>query len=146
MCFFDRLKTYFAMEASIIDLCTKMHTHKFKGDVLVVYGPVFSKNTSSPAKAQLMHVDLTDKNGQMTISVTIANHLIQRFRPYFSLGSSVCISNFTLKQKTTFERGDVDTCIHLTTNTIVENIPPIRPTRRLVPNTTIHDLRLSKSG
>ena len=114
MCFFDRLKTTFAIEPSIIDLYTKRHTDKFKGDVLVVYGPVFSKNTSSLAKAQLMHVDLTDKNGYMTISVTIANHLIQRFRPYFSLGSSVCISNFALKQKIVFERGDVDTCIYLT--------------------------------
>ena len=128
MCFFDRIKTTFAIEASIIDPCTKRHTDKFKGDVLAVYGPVFSKNTSSPAKAQLMHVDLTYKNGQMTISVTISNHLIQRFSPYFSLGSSVCISKFTLKQKSTFERGDVDKCIHLTTNTIVENIPPVCPT------------------
>ena len=111
-----------------------------------MYGLVFSKNTNSLVKAQLMHVDLIDKNGHKTISVTIANHLIHHFRPYFSPISGICISNFTLKQKYSFERGDVETCIHFTINTIVERIPLIYPTHRLVPNTTIHDSWLSKSG
>lgn len=89
--------------ASIISLCTKKYANTFHGDVLTVYGPACARNINSPMKAQLVHVDLTDQYGQMTISVTMANSLIERFTTFFLRGASVSISNFVVKQKTFYE-------------------------------------------
>ena len=51
-------------------------------------------NPNSPMKTHLVHVDVGDKDGQLTIIVDINNHLIPRF-----LGSSVKIIDFGLKKK-----------------------------------------------
>ena len=67
--------------------------------MLVVYELAYTKNINSLVKAQLLHVDLTDQYEQMTISMTIANTLINDFKKHFTKGLSVSISNFFLKQK-----------------------------------------------
>lgn len=127
--------------SSIIDICTRRPSSVFEGDVLVVYGPACVRHWNSPPKAQLVHADLVDKYGQLTISVTMSNNLIARFMPHFSHGLSVRIADFVLKQKTVYERGDVHSCIHLTSRSSVENIPQVCHNRRLTPNTTINELR-----
>ena len=130
-------------ESSIIDLCTNGHTNIFKGNVLIIYELSCARNTNSLVKAQLVHAGLIDQNKQMNVFVTIANTLIECFMPYFSKGSSVSITNFMLNQKTIFYLGDVDVCIHLTTKSIIENIPTHWHARRLALNYTIQDLHLS---
>ena len=110
---------------------------------MILYGTACARSTNSPVKAQLVHADLTYQNGQMIVSITISNTLIERFMPYFSKGSSVSITNFMLNQKTIFYLGDVDVCIHLTAKSTIENIPTICHAHRLAPNSTIQDLKLS---
>ena len=97
-------------------------------------------------KAQLVHADLTDQYGQMTISVTMENNLIECFATFFSCGASVSISNFVVKQKTVYERGDADVCIHLSANSTVASISVVCHVHRLAPNTTLHGLRSSGSN
>jgi len=140
------LKIDSSTPASIIALCTKKYANTFNGDVLTVYGLACARNINSPVKAQLVHVDLTDQYGQMTISVTMANDLIECFATFFSRGASVSISNFVVKQKTVFERGDADVCIHLSANSTVASVPVVCHVRRLAPNTTLHGLRSSDSN
>jgi hypothetical protein len=98
-------------------------TNVFEGDVLVLYGPASMKTLSSPPKAQVVHADLVDTHGQITINVNISDKLISKFLPHFSLSNNVCIIGFDIiKKKNKYERGYVGHCIALTVTSIVENI------------------------
>jgi hypothetical protein len=61
---------------SIFDICMQRWTNVFEGYVLVLYGPASMTTSNSPPKAQVVHVDLVDTHGQITIIVNISDRLI----------------------------------------------------------------------
>ena len=129
-----------APSSSIVHLSSQVHTNIFEGDVLTRYGPVLNKKTSSHVKAQVLHADLVDKDGHITITVTMKNNVIALFKEQFSPGNSVRIHGFSLVNKGTYDRGDAKHCILLHETSIVQNIAQVCSQRKLAPDTTIHEL------
>ena len=63
--------------ATIIELFTTTPKTIFKGDILVVDGPTQYKTPGSLVKAQILHAELVDRDGIMTITVGISDNLIK---------------------------------------------------------------------
>ena len=63
--------------STIIQLCTTTFGSAFEGDVLVIYGPSQNKNQNSPIKTNILHANLVDKDGQMTITASVNDSLIK---------------------------------------------------------------------
>ena len=74
-------------------------TNVFEGDVLMLYGPTSKTTSNSSPKAQVMHVDLVDMHGKITIILNISNKLISQFLLHFSLGNSVNKIGFDIIKK-----------------------------------------------
>ncbi|XP_057857387.2 uncharacterized protein LOC131066596 [Cryptomeria japonica] len=125
---------------TILELCTRRYGTVFEGDVLVAYGPAYPRNTGVQIKAEIVHIDLVDRNGQMTITVNISNNLIEMFLPRMLPGSSVRITNFLVKSKTKYERGDANCCLALTSKSIVNTVMRICKQLKLTPDKTISQL------
>jgi hypothetical protein len=126
--------------SSIFDICMGKSTNVFEGDVLVVYGPASVRTSNSPPKSQVVHIDLVDMHGQITITVNIGDKRISQFLPHFSLGNNIRIVGFDIIKKRKYERRDASRCITLTATSIVENIPLVCAQRRLTPDTTVNAL------
>lgn len=94
-----------------MQLYSATHKNVFEGDVLSLYGPTQNKSLNSPNKAQLMHVNLVDKDGQFTIIVNMSDNHISHFIDYFSLGSTVQILNFETRNKGQYDWGNAKYCI-----------------------------------
>ncbi|XP_057870905.1 uncharacterized protein LOC131077428 [Cryptomeria japonica] len=124
--------------STILDLCTQRVGYMFEGDILVVYRP--AKYTNTQNKTEILHVDLIDCKGQMTVTMNISNTLVDTFLPRLTIGSGICISNFTIKNKSQYERGDADCCIALTAKSTFETIPCICTEHKLAPDFTISQL------
>ncbi len=101
-----RQKQMALVPSSIIPICSTLHSNVFDGDVLALYGPSQNKYPDLPTKASFVHVDLVDKNGQLTMTVNINNDQIARFLSYFSFGKSVRIKDFATRKKGMYDRGD----------------------------------------
>ncbi|XP_057823192.2 uncharacterized protein LOC131035499 [Cryptomeria japonica] len=114
----------------------------FEGDILAVYGP--TKYTNTQNKTEILHVDLIDSKGQMTVTMNISNTLVDTFLPRLTIGSRIRISNFTIKNKSQYERGDADCCIALTAKSTFETIPCICTKHKLAPDFTISQLSEAK--
>ena len=83
--------------SSITQLCSTKYRKVFEGDVLALYGPAQSRSLTSPTKTHQLHIDLVEKEGQMTTTIEINNHLIPHFVDPFHPGTSVMINEFGLK-------------------------------------------------
>ena len=68
-----------------------------------MYGPSQNKNQNSPIKTNILHADLVDKDGQMTITASVNDNLIKRFASFLQPGKSVRINKFGLKKKGQYE-------------------------------------------
>jgi len=66
------------------------------------------KNLGSPAKSKWLHVDLTDIDRQMTITLNINNYLIKHFEELFYPFASLGIKDIRIKNKATYDRGDAN--------------------------------------
>lgn len=64
-----------------------------------MYGPEQNQNQNSSVKMKILHADLVDKDGLMTITTTINDSLINRFGDLFFPGKSVRLTGFELKKK-----------------------------------------------
>ena len=80
---------------------------------MILYGPTQSENRKPPKKTQLLHVDLVDKEGKLTIIVNMVNGIFSKFFNFFTLGNIVFISNFAIPKKGKCDRGNVKYSIHL---------------------------------
>ena len=98
------------------------------------------KNPTSPAKAPIVHADLVDNHGYITITVNITNQLVDRFMTKLLPGASVRIKYFYLKKKMQYKRGDADYYIQLTVQSTVETIDQVCSYQKLIPNTRICQL------
>ena len=78
----------------------------FEWDVLALYGPVQNKIMGSPSKPQLMHVDLVDRDDQLTITVNTNDNLVYHFMKYFTCGNNVWNSSFVTRNKGPYDRVD----------------------------------------
>ncbi|GLJ31200.1 hypothetical protein SUGI_0625170 [Cryptomeria japonica] len=56
--------------SSIIEICTMQFAVAFEGVVLVTYGPGCNKNPVGQIKVPIVHVEMVDSHGQMTITLT----------------------------------------------------------------------------
>ena len=74
---------------------------------MILYGPAQSENRKPPNKTQLLHVDLVDKEGKLTIKMNMVNELISKFINFFTLGNIICISKFAFAKKGKYDRGNV---------------------------------------
>ena len=72
-----RLKKTAPKPATIIELFTMTPKTIFKGDILVIDGPTQYEKQGSPIKAQILHTELVDRDGIMTITVGISDNLIK---------------------------------------------------------------------
>ena len=86
-----KLSTVETNVSTIADICMTQSGTIFEGDVLIIYGPTYAKNLTIPAKTPIVHVDLVDSDGHMTIIVNITNQLINRFMTKLLLGATVYI-------------------------------------------------------
>ncbi|KAH9294045.1 hypothetical protein KI387_040750, partial [Taxus chinensis] len=111
----------------------------FEGDILVVYGPTHATNIS-PSKAEILHADLVDKNGQMTITLNMSNTFVHKFASTVVVGCGLHVAGFTVKEKTKYERGDANCSLSANATTTMENIPTVCKTRKLTPDMTIQEL------
>ena len=130
-----RLNTEENNVSTIVDIHAMQSGTIFEGDVLVTYGPAYAKNPTSLEKAPIVHVDLVDSDGHMTITLNITNQLIDRFMAKLLPSASVCTKSFSLKKNTQYERGDADYCIQLTAQTYVETIDQVCIKQKLMPDT-----------
>ncbi|GLJ39672.1 hypothetical protein SUGI_0811020, partial [Cryptomeria japonica] len=76
----------------------------------------------------------------MTITVNINKKLIDIFLSQLLPGVSVRLTNFIIKKKSQYERGDADSCFQLTAKTTIECIGKVCKQRKLTPNKTIAQL------
>ncbi|XP_059065529.1 uncharacterized protein LOC131857281 [Cryptomeria japonica] len=83
---------------------------------------------------------MVDSHGQMTITVNINNKLIDMFLSQLLPGASVCLTNFIIKKKSQYKRGDVDYCLQLNTKTTIECIGKVYKQCKLTPHRTIAQL------
>lgn len=135
-----RLSTEENKVSTIADIYATQAGTIFEGDVLITYRPAYAKNPTSPPKAPIVHADLVDSDGHMTITVNITNQLVDRFMAKLLLGASVRIKGFSLRKKTQYERGDADFCIQLTSQTAVETIDQVCSHQKLMLDTRICQL------
>ena len=63
--------------SAIIQLYTTTYGSAFEGDVLVIYGPSQNKNKNFHVKTTIFHVDLVNRDGQMTITASVSDNLIK---------------------------------------------------------------------
>ncbi|XP_059065696.1 uncharacterized protein LOC131061442 isoform X2 [Cryptomeria japonica] len=124
--------------STILDLCFQRVGYMFEGDILAVYGP--AKYTNTQNKTEILHVDLIDCKGQMTVTMNISNTLVDTFLPRLTIGSGIRISNFTIKNKSQYERGVADCCIALIAKSTFETIPCVCIEHKLALDLTISQL------
>ncbi|GLJ42644.1 hypothetical protein SUGI_0883810 [Cryptomeria japonica] len=124
--------------SSIIEICTTQFVVAFEGNVLVTYGPGCNKNPAGQIKASIVHVDMVDSHGQMTITVNINNKLIDMFLSQLLPGASVRLTNFIIKKKNQYERvKDGESTSDTATLTVPKNHLDVYATlQQLLPTTT----------
>ncbi|KAH9290716.1 hypothetical protein KI387_034833, partial [Taxus chinensis] len=125
--------------SSILDISAGKVATVFEGDILVVYGPAHATNIS-PSKAEILHADLVDKNGQMTITLNMSNTFAHKFASIVVAGCGLRVTGFTVKEKTKYERGDANCSLSANATTTMENLPTVCTTRKLTPDMTIEQL------
>ncbi|XP_059069913.1 uncharacterized protein LOC131041407 isoform X1 [Cryptomeria japonica] len=76
----------------------------------------------------------------MTITVNINNKLIDTFLSQLLPTASVRLTNFIIKKKSQYERGDADSCLQLTAKITIECIVKVYKQRKLTPDRTIAQL------
>ena len=95
----DRSRAQLDQISSVLDIHTTHSGNVLKGDILITYGPVFGKDQASSPRSQIAHIDMIDRAGQMTITTTITNNLIQKLMPKLKPSTSVRLTNFFIKKR-----------------------------------------------
>ena len=90
-----------------------------------------------------MHDDVMVRDVQMIITINMKNNLIQCFLALFSVEKIIRITNFVVRGKKTYDRGDASCCILLLEKSLVENIPQICKNCKLLADTSIQNLLAS---
>lgn len=112
-----RLKPSQLFPSTIIEICTSLFACAFEGDIFVTYGPALAKDSDNSSKPQIAHVDLIGRLGQTKITANVTNKQIQTHLLKPLPSSSVCLSDFTIRKRGQFERGDAEYCLLITART-----------------------------
>jgi hypothetical protein len=89
---------------------------------MVVYITYLDKENKT---ISFMHVDITDKEAMMTVTLTIPTQLVQKHAENIFPGNGISITNFNIFPKTVYDRSDCDWIISLNETSIVEKIHAI---------------------
>ncbi|KAH9300494.1 hypothetical protein KI387_012077, partial [Taxus chinensis] len=122
--------------ASIDDLDNCKVGSLFQGDVIVAYKAILNKDLNK----ELLCIDLTDKEGEMTVTLNVTGHQIEAHQKKLLPSKGVNIKEFEIAPKTNYDRGDYDYILLLNNNNTIENIPPVCNEFKFIPNTTIKQL------
>jgi hypothetical protein len=90
-----------------------------------------------------MHVDMTDKEAMMTVTLTIPTQLVQKHAEKILPGNGISITNFNIFPKTVYDHGDYYWIISLNETSIVEKILFVCSEYCFVPDATISQLAQS---
>jgi hypothetical protein len=101
---------------------------------MVVYNTYLDKENRSH---KILHADMTDENGMMTVTLIFPAHLIERHEKNILPGSGISITNFKILPKSNYDRGDCDHIISLDESSVVETLSPICKEYNFIPDTTI---------
>ena len=85
--------------SNIFQIHTSQSALAFEGDILITYGPALAKNNDNASKTQIVHIDLVDSLGQMTITTTLTNKLIEKHLSKVSSGSRIFLIDFFIKKR-----------------------------------------------
>jgi hypothetical protein len=107
---------------------------------MVIYNTYLDNANKSRS---IMHVDMTDKEAMMTITLTIPTQHVQKHVENILLGNGISITNFNILPKTVYGRGDCDRIISLNEKSIVEKILVVCSKYCFIPYTTINQLAQS---
>jgi hypothetical protein len=112
----------------------------FVGDIMVVYSTYLDKANKSRS---IMHVDMTDKDAMMIVTLTIPPQLVHKHAEKILPRNGISITNFNILAKTVYDRGDCDRIISLNETSIVEKILVVCSKYRFVLESTISQLAQS---
>jgi hypothetical protein len=101
---------------------------------MVVYNTYLDKANRSH---RILHADMTDGHGMMTVTLIFPAHLIQRHGKNILPGSGISITNFKILPKTNYDRGDCDHIISLDEYSLVETLSLICKEYNFILDTTI---------
>ena len=102
---------------TIEDLNARKSGNTFEGNVLVVYKVVLDRSIGT---REVLHADLTDCKGEMTIIVTVGSNLVQKYKNKIVVGTAIAITDFDIAPKTEYDRGDSDCILILKDSTTIE--------------------------
>ena len=105
---------------SIEDLNARKIGNTFEGDLLVVYITTLDRENKT---WEVLHVDLTDFKGEMTITLNVTENLIQEYKNKIVPGTSIIVSRFQIGHKTTYDHRDFDCILMLQDSSTIETIP-----------------------
>ncbi|KAH9309759.1 hypothetical protein KI387_002311, partial [Taxus chinensis] len=131
-----RQQTLPCTPTSIDDLNSRKVGALFQGDVIVAYKAILNKDLNK----ELLRIDLTDKEGEMTVTLNVTGHQIEAHQKKLLPSKGVSIKEFNIAPKTNYDRGDCDYILLLNNNSTIENIPPVCNEFKFIPNTTIKQL------
>ena len=109
----------------------------FHGNVVVKYKTTIDKEHGT----DLLRVDMTNRKGQLAITLNIPHKLISKYDDICVKGNGLCISEF----KTKYDHGDCNCILQISDPSTIEKIDPICKDYSFVPTTTIRQLFASKN-
>jgi hypothetical protein len=109
----------------------------FVGDIMVVYSTYLDNENKTRS---ILHVDMTNNEALMIVTLTIPTQLFQKHEKYILSGNGISIKNFNIFPKIVYDLGDCDRIIPLNETSIVEKIPSICSEYCFVLDTTINQL------
>ncbi|KAH9328234.1 hypothetical protein KI387_000342, partial [Taxus chinensis] len=121
---------------SIDDINNYKFGEIFEGDIMAAYKTVLDKQRGK----ELLRVDLTDKKGELTITVNIMAPFIKTHEPSIIPQKAIRITNFTIAPKSDYDHCDCDFILQITKNTTIQSIDCIFPHHMFIPNSSIHQL------
>ena len=107
----------------------------FAGDIMVVYSTYLDKAKKSRS---ILRDDMIDKKALMTVTLTIATQLVQKYAKKILSGNGISITNFNIFPKIVYDCGDCNRIISLNETSIVEKIPVVCSDYRFIPDSTIN--------
>ena len=113
----------------------------FHGNVVVKYKTTIDKEHGT----DLLRVDMTDRKGQLTITLNIPHKLISKYDDICVEGNGLCISEFKISPKTKYDHGDYNCILQISDPNTIEKIDPVCKDYNFVPTTTIRQLLASKN-
>ena len=110
--------------------------------------PVTIQELKSLKTGNVFHgnvIDMTDRKGQLTITLNIPHKLISKYDDICVEGNCLCISEFKISSKTKYDHGNCNCILQISDPSTIEKIEPVCKDYSFVPTTTIRQLLASKN-